>query len=163
MISAIVAVAKNGIIGKEGGIPWYLPADLTHFKQITMGHPIIMGRATHESIGKALPGRTNIVLTHDSNYKAEGCRVVQSIDKAIELAKSLDDKEIFIIGGEQIYNQAMSELDRIYMTAVDADIKGDKIFQYDDSGWEQVAVEKHSPDDKNPYPYEFQILERKKS
>lgn len=125
-ISIIVAVAgKKRVIGKIGSLPWYIPAELKRFKEITMGHPIIMGRKTHESIGKALPGRTNIVITHDPNYQAEGCIVVHSLDEAIKVAK---EKEIFIMGGGQIYEQAIHLTDKLYLTYIDKEIEGDVFF-----------------------------------
>lgn len=162
-ISAIVAVAKNGVIGKEGGMPWYLPAELARFKERTMGHSIIMGRKTHESMGRTLQGRTNIVITRDINYKPfEGSVVAGSLDEAIELAKKSDGAdEIFIIGGEQIYKKAMPLLNRIYLTKVDADVEGDKFFHYNPAEWKQVSSEKHSADDKNKYDFEFIVMERK--
>jgi dihydrofolate reductase len=161
MISAIVAVAKNAVIGKEDGLPWYLPAELARFKQVTMGHPIIMGRKTHESIGRALPGRTNIVLTRSRDFSAEGCVVVQSLKQAIEEAKKAEGAdEIFIIGGESIYMEAMPLLDRIYLTKVDAKVDGDKFFRFDEKDWKQVSSEKHEKDDKNQYNFEFLLLER---
>lgn len=161
MISAIVAVAKNGVIGKEGGLPWYLPAELARFKQVTTGHPIIMGRKTHESIGRALPGRTNIVITHNKGFEAEGCIVVVSLEKAIEEAKKAEGaEEIFIIGGESIYKEAMPLLEHIYLTRVDAEVEGDKFFHYAENEWKQVSSEKHQADEKNKYNFEFVILER---
>ena len=161
MISAIVAVAKNGVIGKEGGLPWYLPAEQARFKEVTMGHPIIMGRKTHESIGRALPGRTNIVVTRNKDFKAEGCEVVGFLDEAIELGKKAEGgDEVFIIGGEQIYREAMPKLERIYLTKVDATIDGDKFFYYDPKEWKQVSSEKRSADDKNQYDYNFVVLEK---
>ncbi|HEX5394983.1 MAG TPA: dihydrofolate reductase [Candidatus Saccharimonadales bacterium] len=162
VISAIVAMAKNGVIGKGGGLPWYLPAELSRFKEVTMGHPIIMGRKTHESIGRALPGRTNIVITRDRGYKAaEGCVIVGSLNEALEQAKKSEGAdEIFIIGGASIYEQAMPLLDRIYLTKVDADIKGDKSFNYGPDEWKQVSSEKHSADEKNQFDFEFTILSR---
>ncbi len=162
MISAIVAMAKNGVIGKKGKLPWYLPAELAHFKELTMGHPIIMGRRTHESIGRALPGRSNIIITHDKNYQAaEGCQVVDSLNGAIKTAKTKPgDEEVFIIGGEQVYKEALPKLDRVYLTKVDAGIKGDKYFEYDPKEWRRISSEKHSADDKNQYDYEFVVLER---
>jgi len=188
VVSAIVAVADNGVIGKQGGLPWHLPAEMDRFKQITMGHPIIMGRKTHESIGRALPGRYNVVITRDKSYRAEGCEVVGSLGEAIELAKKADGgsaaqtskkskgpspaqtssveekfrraKEIFIIGGEQIYREAMPKLERIYLTKVHAKIDGDKFFYYDPKEWKQVSSEKHAADDKNQYDFEFTVLER---
>lgn len=162
MISAIVAVAKNGVIGKAGSLPWYIPADLARFKEITMGHPIIMGRKTFESIGRALPGRYNIVITHDEGYRAEGCRVVGSLKEAVEKAKKSEgSEEIFIIGGEQIYKEAMPLLDRIYLTKVEATVDGDKFFKFDPSEWKQVSTEKHPADKKNQYDFEFTVLESK--
>ena len=164
MISAIVATAKDGVIGKKGGLPWYLPAELAHFKEVTMGHPIIMGRRTHESIGRALLGRSNIVITHDKNYQAaEDCEVVSSLQDAIKSAETKPGaEEVFIIGGEQIYSEAMPLLDRIYLTKVDAEVEGDKFFKFDPKDWKQVSSEKHGADDKNQYDYEFVVLERKK-
>ncbi|MEX0881592.1 MAG: dihydrofolate reductase [Candidatus Saccharimonadales bacterium] len=163
MISTIVAIAENGVIGKEGGMPWHLPAELARFKQVTMGHPIIMGRKTHESIGRALPGRTNIVITRNKGFATEGCNVAGSLDEAIELAKKSEGAdEIFIIGGEQIYKEAMPLLDRIYMTKVDAEVEGDKFFYYDPKAWKQVSTEKYPADKKNQYDLEFTVLDRVK-
>jgi dihydrofolate reductase len=162
VISAIVAVAKNGVIGKEGQMPWYLPAELAHFKKLTMGHPIIMGRITHESIGRALPGRTNIVITRSKGYRAKGCKVAGSFDRAVEMAKRAEGAdEIFIIGGEQIYQKAMPLLNRIYLTKVYADVEGDKFFYYNPREWRQVARKMHYADDKNHYDFEFILLQRK--
>jgi dihydrofolate reductase len=161
VISTTVAVAKNGVIGKEGGWLWYLPAEIARFKAVTMGHPIIMGRKTHESIGRALPGRTNIVITRNKDFKAEGCEIAGSLDEAIEKAKKSEgDDEIFIIGGEQIYKEAMPKLERIYLTKVDATVDGDKFFRFDESQWKQVSSEKHSADEKNQYDFEFTVMER---
>jgi dihydrofolate reductase len=161
MISTIVAVAKNGVIGKADGLPWYLPAELARFKEVTMGHPIIMGRRTHESIGRALPGRTNIVITRNKDFKAEGCIVTLSLEKALAKAKRAEGAdEIFIIGGEQIYAEAMPLLDRIYLTKVDADVDGDKFFRFDESQWNQIRSDKHQKDDKNLYDFTFLLLER---
>nr|AIA18419.1 Dihydrofolate reductase [uncultured bacterium]AIA18499.1 Dihydrofolate reductase [uncultured bacterium] len=160
-ISTIVAVAKNGVIGKEGGLPWYLPAELARFKEVTMGHPIIMGRKTYESIGRALPGRTNIAITRNKDFKAEGCIVVDSLETAIAEAKKAEGAdEIFIIGGEQIYKEAMPLLNRIYLTKVDADVKGDKFFHYDPKKWKEISSEKHSADEINKYSFTFTTLQR---
>lgn len=163
MISTIVAVAENGVIGKEGGLPWYLPAELARFKDITMGHPIIMGRVTHESIGRALPGRTNIVITTNHDYMgSEGSVVVSSLNEAIEKAETSEgNDEIFIIGGEQIYKEAMPLLNRIYLTRVKAKVDGDKFFEYDPSEWQQISSEQREADDKNRYDYEFIVLQRR--
>jgi dihydrofolate reductase len=158
MISIIVATDQNGVIGKTGAIPWYLPADLAHFKQTTMGHPIIMGRVTHESIGKALPGRTNIVITHSGSYQADDCTVVSSLEEALKLTE--DQPEVFIIGGDSIYKIALKVTDRIYLTDIHTSVEGDKFFKYDPSSWNETDREKHLADDKNPYDYDFVVLER---
>ncbi len=141
-ISIIVAVAgEKRVIGKKGGMPWYIPAELKRFKEITMGHPIIMGRKTHESIGKALPGRTNIVITHDLSYEASGTIVVHSLDEAIRFAQGkLGDEEVFIIGGGQIYQEAINLADKLYLTYVDREIEGDVTFP-DYSEFKKVVSE----------------------
>lgn len=160
IISLIVAVAHGGVIGKDGGLPWHLPGELVYFKQKTMGHPIIMGRKTHESIGRALPGRTNIVITRNPGYKAaEGCIVVGSLDDALARCGNAD--EVFIIGGESIYAAALPKANKIYLTKVGAQVDGDKFFKFDASQWRQTFSEKHGTDAKNKYPYEFTILEKK--
>jgi len=159
MVSIIVATARGGVIGKTGGIPWYLPADLAHFKKLTMGHPIIMGRLTHESIGRALPGRKNIIVSRNKAYRTEGCSTVPSLHEAIKAAGA--DEQIFIIGGESIYRQALPQTQRIYLTRINADIAGDKFFKFNRSQWRQVSSEEHQPDDKNSYAYEFAVLERR--
>jgi len=162
MITIYVAIAKNGVIGKNNALPWYLPADLTRFRQITAGHPIIMGRKTHESIGRALPGRTNIVITSNPVYKAEGCVVVNSLAEALHQAEAAEGaEEIFIIGGSRVFEEALPKADRIQITRVDADIDGDIFFKFDAKPWRQVFSEKHQKDDKNQYDFEFAILERK--
>jgi dihydrofolate reductase len=158
-LSIIVAVSQNGVIGKEGGLPWHLPSELARFKAITLGHPIIMGRKTHESIGRALPDRKNIVITHDKSYKSEGCLVVNSLQEAIAATDSAD--EAFVIGGSAIYDQVLPQIDKIYLTRVKADIKGDKFFRFDLSLWQQIAAEQHPADDKNKYAFEFQEWVRK--
>lgn len=160
MISIIVAAANNGVIGKAGGLPWHLPAELARFKQITTGHPIIMGRVTHESIGRTLPDRRNIVITSDKNYKAAGgSEVIQSLDEAIKLVQN--EPEVFIIGGDTIYKQALPSAEKIYLTKVDADIKGDKFFKFNPIDWRVIKKEPHKADEKNKYNYEFQELMRK--
>lgn len=130
MVSIIVAVAgKKKVIGKKGALPWYIPVELKRFKEITMGHPIIMGRKTHESIGKSLPGRTNIIVTHDPQYQSAGCIVTHSLGEAIKEAENKESAdEIFIIGGGEIYKQAMPMVDKLYLTYVDKEIEGDVFF-----------------------------------
>lgn len=126
-ISIIAALAgKKRVIGSSNKIPWYIQGELKRFKEITIGHPIIMGRKTHESIGKALPGRTNIVITHDPNYLAEGCVVVHGLEEALRQAQG--DDECFVIGGGQIYKEALPLADKLYLTYIDKEISGDVYF-----------------------------------
>lgn len=161
LISAIVAMAKNRVIGKNNQLPWHLPADLKHFKLITTGHPILMGRKTYESIGKPLPNRTNIVLTRDKSYHAPGCLVVNSLDEAIKFAESEENKEIFIIGGAEIYRQLLGAIERIYLTVVQHEFEGDAYFpELDQKEWKEIEREEHGADEKNEYGYSFIILER---
>ena len=129
-ISIIVAIAgEKRVIGRKGGLPWHLPEELKWFKTITMGHPIIMGRKTYESIGRILPGRTNIIIAHDPNYSVEGGLVVDSLEEALRYAQGkLDGDEIFIIGGGQIYEEAINLADKLYLTYIDKEVEGDTFF-----------------------------------
>ena len=157
MISLIVAVSKNGIIGNKGRLPWHLPADLKRFKQLTMGHPILMGRKTFESVGKPLPGRTNIVITRQPDFQACGATMVHSLKEALLLCEN--EKEVFVIGGAEIYRQALPFADRIYLTKIHNDFEGDRrLFDLDTSVWREIAREDHAPDVDNPYPYSFLTL-----
>jgi dihydrofolate reductase len=158
-VSAIVAASQNGVIGRGNTLPWNLPDDLAHFRKITSGHPVIMGRKTHESIGRALPGRQNIVISRDNDYRAEGCETVGSLEEALEAAADTD--EAFIIGGGTIYELAMPKLDKIYLTEVKADIDGDTFFKFDRAGWQMLSSEEHQADSKNQYGFEFQEWRRK--
>ncbi len=163
MISIIVAMANNRVIGKSNDLPWYLPADLKHFKELTTRHAVIMGRKTFDSIvqrlRKPLPNRTNIVVTREQDYKYDGVIVAHSIEEAIQKAKG---EEIFIIGGEQIFNLALPLTDRLIITEVNADIDGDTYFpEYDKNTFKEVTREDHKKDDKNPYDYSFVTLQRK--
>lgn len=163
VISIIVAITQNDVIGNKGEIPWYFPADLAHFKQTTMDHPIIMGRKTHESIGRALPGRLNVIITRNTSYKAaDGCVVVNSLDDALNLVEVKTNPEIFVIGGEEIYSQALPRTERIYLTRVHSTLAGDKFFKFNPGDWQQISCEKHSADKNNNYDYDFTVLERKK-
>ncbi len=162
IISAIVATDTKGAIGKNGQIPWRLPAEQAIFKQTTMWHPIIMGRKTHESIGRALPGRTNIVITHNRSYQAEGCTIAASVDEAIQIAKGAEgSEEVFIIGGSEIYKQALPLIKRLYLTRVHAVVDGDTFFKFNSDEWQQISNKKHLADEKNQYDYNFIVLERK--
>lgn len=160
MISIIVAVARNGVIGKKGsGLLWRLPADLKHFKEITMGHAIITGRKTHESIGKALPERKNIVVTRQKNYNAPGCTIVKSLKEALAQAEG---DEVFIIGGGEIYAQALPLADKLYITRIDENFDGDIYFpEIDGKVWELVERKEGIVDEKNKYPHKFLIFVKK--
>jgi dihydrofolate reductase len=127
-ISAIAAIGKNRELGAEGKIPWHIPEELKYFKKITMGHPIIMGRKTHESIGRALPGRANIIITRNEDYKSEGCIGVSSVKDAIAIATKTDKEEIFIIGGGEIYKLAWDYIDKLYLTVINKSFKADTFF-----------------------------------
>ncbi len=152
-------MARNGVIGKNNTLPWRLPADLRYFRQLTTGHPIIMGRKNYEDIGKPLPGRTNIVVTRQRAYTAPGCIVVNSVEQALNAAAAAD--EVFVIGGADIYRQTFDAADRLYITEIDAAIDGDTFFpEFDRSQWREVRREQHAPDELNPYPYSFVLLER---
>ncbi len=162
-ISAVVAVAHHGAIGKNGQLLWHLPADMKHFKAITMGHSIVMGRATFESFPKgALPGRQNIVLTHRTDYHPDGVTIAHSIDEAIAAAEM--PGEVMIIGGAQIYAATIGMVRSIHLTKVDAEFPDADAFfpPLPPSEWEQCSEERHSPDERNPLPYTFLTLKRKK-
>jgi dihydrofolate reductase len=159
MISLIVAVSANGVIGRGGELPWHLSDDLKRFKQLTLGKPIVMGRKTFESIGRALPGRQNIVLTRQSEFAADDCDVVSSIDAAI--AASGDAGEIVVIGGSEIYKLFLPLAERIYMTRVQIDVDGDVRFpELDDELWQETERENHDADDLNEYEFTTSVLER---
>lgn len=127
-LSIIAALSENRVIGKEGKIPWHLSDDFRRFKERTMGHVIIMGRKTHESIGRSLPGRTNVVITRDTSRTLPGCVIVGSLDAALARAREIESEEIFIIGGAQIYSTALAKVNRLYLTLVHAIIDGDTLF-----------------------------------
>lgn len=161
IISLIFAMDENGGIGLSGGLPWYLPADLKRFKSITMGHHLIMGRKTYESIGRPLPGRTMIILTHNQDYQPEGCLVAHSLEMALEIARSDDEDEVFIIGGGEIFAQSIGIADKIYLTLVHTTLPADVFFpKLTPADWEEIDSEQHSVDEKNSYPYSFKELTR---
>ena len=160
MISLIAAMSKNRVIGRGGKIPWHLPADLKHFKEITTGHPVIMGRKTYESIGHALPGRTNIVLSRTPSFNPPDAATVPSLKEALDLTRGVD--EVFIIGGQSLYEQALPFADRIYLTVVNIETDGDAFFpEFNESSWEVVSREERGKDDKNPHDYAYLTYERK--
>ena len=158
-ISIVVAMDANGVIGKDNELPWRLPADLQHFKKTTMGKPILMGRKTWESIGRPLPGRTNIVITRDSGYQAEGCVVVNSIDAAMAAASEQD--EVMVIGGAEFYRQVLPRTDTIYLTRIHETFEGDTVFpELNTADWREVERSDQSANEKNPHDYSFIRLER---
>ena len=158
-IAFVVAMARNRVIGRDNQLPWRLPADLRHFKHVTMGKPLLMGRKTFESIGRALPGRTNIVVTRDRNYRAAGCIVAHSLDEGLEAAGSRD--EIMVIGGAELFERLLPRARRIYLTLIDEDIPGDVHFpELPEGEWHETVRIDHPADDDNPHPYSFRVLER---
>ena len=161
-LSIIVAMSNNRVIGRDNTMPWHLPADLRHFKHITLGKPILMGRKTYESIGRPLPERHNIVITRDNSYTTPGCTVVHSIDAALQTAAGSD--EVMVIGGAEFYRQVLPQVDTIYLTQIHAELEGDTFFPVlDDANWREVERENFEADDNNPYAYSFVKLERIKS
>jgi dihydrofolate reductase len=159
VISLIVAASTNNIIGAGGDLPWRLSADLRRFKELTMGKPIVMGRKTYESIGRALPGRQNIVITRQAGYAAEGCDVVDSPEAAITAAG--DAEEVMIIGGSHIYDAFLPMAERIYLTRVHAEVAGDAHLPViDDGEWRSQVVESVAADERNEYASDFVVLDR---
>ncbi len=159
MISLIVAMAENRVIGRDNTLPWRLPNDLRYFRRVTMGHPIIMGRKNYASIGKPLPGRTNIVVTRDRHFAAPGCTVAHTIDDA--LAAAGDDPEIFIIGGAELYTQTLARAQRLYVTQIHAEVAGDVHFpDVRAADWHEVARERHEADAEHAFAYSFLTWER---
>lgn len=159
-VSIVAAVAENGAIGKNNALPWHLPADLKHFRRLTLGHPIIMGRRNYESIGRALPDRTNIVITRHMDFHAPGCIVVPALDAAFAAADAAD--EVFVVGGADIYAQTMARVDRLHLTLVHANVPGDVFFPAIDwAVWRETARESHQPDARHAYAYSFVTFERR--
>ena len=162
--SIIVAAAENGVIGKDNQLLWRLSDDLKRFKNLTMGHPIVMGRKTYESIGKPLPGRASIVVTRSADFRAEGVLVVHSLPEALEKARSLDADEAFIIGGGEIYREALARdlVDKIYLTRVQTILAGDTYFNIPNpADWETTRHEPRPADERHDYDFQFVDLTRK--
>ncbi len=164
-LSIIVAAARNGVIGRNNALPWHLPEDLRYFKQVTMGKPIVMGRKTFESIGRPLPGRTNIVVTRQADYSPEGVRVVASLEQALALAEDIalidGSEELMVIGGAEIYAAALPLAKRLYLTEVDAEVEGDAYLPAVDwAQWTEVSRQRHAAEGSNPHPYSFVVYER---
>ena len=159
LVSIIVAMDEHGIIGHNGALPWRLSDDLRHVRETTMGKPVLMGRKTHESIGKPLPGRENIVITRDPDYQADGCTVFRDIDAALDYCSDRD--EIVIMGGAEIYRQTMSMVQRIYLTEVHARVTGSVSFpEFNRNKWRELSREYHHADEKNEHPFSFVLLEK---
>jgi dihydrofolate reductase len=159
VVSIISAMAQNRVIGHENRLPWHLPADLQHFKAVTMGKPMIMGRKTWESLPGLLPGRMHIVVSRNPAYQAEGGRVVHSLEEAIEAAGNVE--ELMIIGGANLYAQALSQARRMYLTLIDAEVQGDAYFPvFNGDEWQTVEQLTHSADERNPFGYQFLTLEK---
>ncbi|GGD68213.1 dihydrofolate reductase [Caballeronia grimmiae] len=161
-LTLIVARARNGVIGRDNQLPWRLPEDLAFFKRTTMGAPIIMGRKTHESIGRPLPGRRNIVVTRDSTLRFEGCDTVTSIDDALALAAADGAAEAFVIGGAQLYGDAIGRARKMIVTEIDADFDGNTRFEAPDaSQWREVSREPHRAAPPNDFGFAFVTYERR--
>lgn len=159
LISAICAMSENRVIGKNNQLPWHLPADLRHFKKITSGKPILLGRNTHESIGRALPNRLNVVITRDTSFEAPGCVIANSIETALEAVAF--SEEVFVIGGEILYNQMLSKIQRFYLTVIHHVFEGDAFLpELNPAEWVESERVAHQPDAENKYPYSFIILDR---
>jgi len=164
IVSQIVAISENNVIGKDNTLLWHLPNDLKYFKSKTSLHCVIMGRRTYQSIGKPLPNRTNIVVSANENMVADGCVLVKSIEDALIVARSNHELEAFVIGGGQIYEATLGLAERIYITKVHASFEGDTFFpQLRETEWHCISTEVHLKDEKNHYDYDFEIWERTES
>ncbi len=161
IISIIAAIGKNNVIGSEGKLPWRMKADMKRFVSLTKGKTVVMGRKTYESIGKPLKDRTNIILTRNSEFTADGCTVVNSVDEVFEVVG--DRSEIMVIGGASIYKQFLHRANKMYLTIIDHNFDGDVFFpDFDTDQWNEIEREAHNKDSENPYDYAFVTLERKK-
>lgn len=162
ILSLLVAASENNVIGKDNQLPWHLPNDLKYFKNQTWGMPILMGRKTFESIGKALPGRKSIVITRNREWRQENVEAVHSVEEAIGKAAAYGSKEIFVIGGAEIFQTAFDRADRIYLTRVHHEFAGDAFFpEVSTQAWNLVQNRYCTADDKNPYSHTFQVWERR--
>jgi dihydrofolate reductase len=163
-ISIIAAVAENGVIGRGGSLPWRLSGDLRRFKQLTMGHTIIMGRRTWESIGRALPGRRTVVVSRNPDFRTnvDGVTATTSLDKSLSIAEVAGDDEAFIIGGAELYRESLGRADRLYLSRVWAAVDGDTSFpEVNWNNWQLVASEEHDANEKNEYAYRFETYDRR--
>jgi len=160
-VAIAVAVGENFAIGKNNQLLWHMPADLKFFKQTTSGHTVIMGRKTFDSVGKPLPNRRNIVITRDADLKIEGVEVVNSLDEALAITQT-EEKPVFIVGGAEIYRQALPKTDVLYLTTIHHVFEADTFFpEIDRAAWKVRSSETHKADERNKYDYTFEVLERK--
>jgi dihydrofolate reductase len=158
-ICLIAALAANGVIGKNNALPWHLPADLKHFKALTLGHPVVMGRKTYESIGRPLPGRRNLVITRNRGYSAQDCEVVHSLDAAIAACRGA--QEIFVIGGAELYRESLPRAHCLELTEIRANVEGDTTFpEFSRSEWHETGREIHGDEAGIPFRYDFARYER---
>ncbi|MFA1711080.1 dihydrofolate reductase [Peribacillus frigoritolerans] len=161
MISLMVAMDQNRVIGKNNKLPWHLPADLQYFKKVTMGHPIVMGRKTFESIGRVLPGRENVIVTRNQEFKVEGCVVLHDIAQ-IKMFADNHDEEVFVIGGAEIFKEILPFTDRLYITEIHETFEGDTFFpEIDENEWDVISSNAGQIDEKNRFAHDFIILQKK--
>lgn len=165
IISAIVAVSNNNAIGIENDLPWHMPADLKFFKETTLGSYVLMGRKSFDSVGRPLPGRTNIIVTRNKDFYHSGVHTVHNLSDGILFAKNAGQKELFILGGSNIYSQTQNIWDKLYLTKIDTEILNATAFfpALNFDNWDLVSEEKHDADEKNPHDYNFCLYERKHS
>ena len=160
-VALIAAIAANGVIGRDNRLPWHLPADLKRFKALTLSHALVVGRRTYESIGRPLPGRHMVVLTHREGYAPEGVTVARSLPAALAAGAAAAPGEVFVAGGAEVYAQALPMASRLYLTRVEAEVPGDARFPpFDPADWRLVSEERHSAADAAPFAYSFQVWER---
>ncbi|MCQ4055035.1 MULTISPECIES: type 3 dihydrofolate reductase [Aeromonas] len=161
-ISMIAAMAHDRVIGKDNQMPWHMPADLAHFKRVTLGKPVLMGRKTFESIGRPLPGRRNLVISRNPDYQADGIEVVGSVEGALALLADNEVAEVMVIGGGHLYAELLPKADCLYLTRIELEVEGDTRFPaFADEQWQCVEREVHQADEKNPHPYRFETWLRK--
>ena len=161
-ISMIAAMAHDRVIGKDNQMPWHMPADLAHFKRVTLGKPVLMGRKTFESIGRPLPGRRNLVISRNPDYQADGIEVVGSVEAALALLADNEVAEVMVIGGGHLYAELLPKADCLYLTRIELMVEGDTRFPaFADEQWQCVEREVHQADEKNPHPYRFETWLRK--
>ena len=163
-ISLIAALTKNRVIGKNNDLPWHLPDDMKYFMQTTKGHHVIMGRKNYESIPekfRPLPNRTNIVVTRQKNFSAPNCIVVNSIEEGLQIAKANQEKETFIIGGAEIYNQGFSQANKLYLTEIQTSLEGDTYFpEFNKNQWKEISRTHHLADERHKFAFDFVVFER---